>query len=512
MSNSDTQIALDYHEHTKHSPVPTSGHYLDWSIQPIPFKIYRDLQPIRLPQEKSESEAPLLSLLSQMEPTIPRPQPNLQDLARLLYCSAGIIKRKAYLGRETFFRAASCTGALYAVELYVVCCDLEGLPAGVYQFSPRDFSLYCLRRGDYRPVLISACAQEASVAGTAMAIISTGTYWRNTWKYQARTYRHFGWDNGTILANLLTMCTALRLAARLVLGFVDAEVNQLLGLDTHREVTLSLVTVGNVEAAPDDSPPVEPLELETVPLSEREVDYPRMHEMHSGSLLTSPSEVADWRGQPPAATSLPATGPIFELDREGLERLSRDPPERVILRRGSSREFEQKPISFKQLSSLLHCCSQGIAADFLQTPGSLLNDWYLIIHAVEGVSPGSYFFNRQRGKIELLEEGEFRNVAGHLGLGQELPRDASFNVFFLANLKSILKRYGNRGYRAVQLEAGILVGKLYLAAYAQRLGATGLTFFDDEVIDFFSPHAQGKSTILLMALGHGRKPRPLRMA
>jgi len=40
-----------------------------------------------------------------------------------------------------------------------------------------------------------------------------------------------------------------------------------------------------------------------------------------------------------------------------------------------------------------------------------------------------------------------------------------------------LQRFGNRGYRAVQLEAGILGGKLYLAAYAQRLGATGLTFF-----------------------------------
>jgi hypothetical protein len=68
-----------------------------------------------------------------------------------------------------------------------------------------------------------------------------------------------------------------------------------------------------------------------------------------------------------------------------------------------------------------------------------------------------------------------------------------------------LEHFGNRGYRAVQLEAGILGGKLYLAAYAQRLGATGLTFFDDDVVEFFSPHAKGKSAIFLMALGQGRK-------
>jgi len=50
-------------------------------------------------------------------------------------------------------------------------------------------------------------------------------------------------------------------------------------------------------------------------------------------------------------------------------------------------------------------------------------------------------------------------------------------------------------------------GKLYLAAYAQGLGATGLTFFDDDVTAFFSPHAAGKSVMFLVALG---KPAPRR--
>ncbi|MCZ6484813.1 MAG: hypothetical protein O6826_03860, partial [Acidobacteria bacterium] len=109
-------------------------------------------------------------------------------------------------------------------------------------------------------------------------------------------------------------------------------------------------------------------------------------------------------------------------------------------------------------------------------------------------------------ELELLKEGNFRSKAGYLGLEQALPADASANIYFLADLKPILKRFGNRGYRAVQLEAGILGGKLYLAAYAQRLGATGLTFYDDDVIEFFSPHAEGKSAIFLMALGPGSAP------
>jgi len=58
-----------------------------------------------------------------------------------------------------------------------------------------------------------------------------------------------------------------------------------------------------------------------------------------------------------------------------------------------------------------------------------------------------------------------------------------------------------------QLEAGIIGGKIYLAAYAQRLGASGLTFFDDDVTEFFSPHAAGKSVMFLVALGKSAKKR-----
>src|SRR5262249_42661344 len=119
---------------------------------------------------------------------------------------------------------------------------------------------------------------------------------------------------------------------------------------------------------------------------------------------------------------------------------------------------------------------------------------------------GTYFYEPGNGALECLKRGDFRSEARHLGLQQDLPGDAAADVFFLANLESIFDRFGNRGYRAVQLQAGILGGKMYLSAYAQRLGATGLTFFDDDVTDFFSPHAKGKSAIFLVALGIGARP------
>ena len=120
---------------------------------------------------------------------------------------------------------------------------------------------------------------------------------------------------------------------------------------------------------------------------------------------------------------------------------------------------------------------------------------------MDGLRSGAYVYHRDLRALELLEEGDFRREAGHLGLNQELPADASVDVFFLADLNPILERFGNRGYRAAQLDASITAGKLYLAAYGQRLGATGLTFFDDAVTQFFGPHARGTSVMFLVALG-----------
>jgi SagB-type dehydrogenase family enzyme len=187
-----------------------------------------------------------------------------------------------------------------------------------------------------------------------------------------------------------------------------------------------------------------------------------------------------------------------------------EPIEQVILRRGSTRHFAREAISFAQLSTLLDRSTRGVLADFLEPFGTQLNHMYLIAHAVEGLRPGAYFFHRERRTLELLKEGDFRSRAGYLGLEQDLPADASAAIFFLADLAAILERFGNRGYRAVQLEAGIIGGKLYLGAYALHLGATGLTFYDDDVVNFFSPHATGKSAIFLVAVGKSVKdPRIL---
>jgi len=513
MNNREIQAAWKYHNGTKHSywSIRAQPHFLDWANRPLSFKIYPKIEPLPLPRDVPQTGVAALSAVSTLTPSSrPDSVPDVRDLARLLYFSAGITKQRSYQGGEIYFRAAACTGALYEVELYVVTSDLPGLNAGVYHFNPGDVSLRLLRKGNFRGNLALATALEPAVGRAPATIICTGTYWRNAWKYQARTYRHLGWDNGTLLANMLAVSAASGLPAQIVLGFVDAEVNRLLDLDTRREVSLCLVPVGHTSErslpAPREAPE---LGLETIPLSQREVEYPAMLEMHDASSLASVEDVTQWRGKSPALRSSALAGKTVHLQHLPEEQQPKDTIEHVILRRGSTRTFDKAAsITLVQLSTILDYATRGLPADFLEPPGAQLNELYLIVHSVQGLKPGAYFFRREANTLELLKEGEFRADAHHLGLEQDLPADACVDIFFLAGLERILERYGNRGYRAVQLEAGVIGGRIYLAAYAQHLGATGLTFFDDDVTSFFLPHAKDKSAIFLLAIGKPLKRKP----
>jgi len=506
MNNREIQAAWKYHNGSKHSywSIRNHPHFLDWANRPLPFKIYPKIEPLPLPRDVPQTGVAVLSAISEPVPSTRADSvPGVQDLARILYFSAGITKQRAYPGGEIYFRAAACTGALYEIELYVACSDLPGLDAGLYHFNPADVSLRLLRKGDFRGNLAPATAMEPAVVHAPATIICTGTYWRNAWKYQARAYRHFGWDNGTLLANMLAVSAASGLPAKIVLGFMDVEVNHLLDLDTRREVSLCVVPIGRTSESSLPAPREAPaLGLETIPLSQHEVEYPAMLEMHDASSLESVEEVNQWRGKPPVLPSSSLAGEAVRLPHPPEDEQPKDTTEEVILRRGSTRTFDRAAsITLARLSTILDSATRGLPADFLEPPGAQLNNLYLIVHSVQGLRPGAYFLGREQNTLELLKEGEFRAEAHHLGLEQELPADACVDIFCLADLKRILERYGNRGYRAVQLEAGAIGGRIYLAAYAQNLGATGLTFFDDDVINFFSPHAKDKSAIFLLAIG-----------
>ena len=288
------------------------------------------------------------------------------------------------------------------------------------------------------------------------------------------------------------------------MGFVDEAVNHLLRIDDKQEAAIVLAplannsSIGSVPAIIDSDDLSIP---KIMPLSREEIDYPEIWKLHKASYLRTKEEVKKWIAVATHFKQTPTNkAEVLHVKPLNFETSPNEPSlGETILLRGSSRKFSRQPISFKQLSNLIHYSTQGVPLDFLESKSSNHNndstiDIYFIANDVEGLDVGAYFFDRYNESLEELKSTVSRDVSGYLCLGQSLFSDASVVFFLMTDLNKILDSLGNRGYRASQFEAGVIAGKIYLAAYAQKIGASGSTFFDDAVSEFFSPHAADKST------------------
>lgn len=493
--------AAAYHEATKHTSasVRRRRHLLDWDNLPHLFKTYEGLPAVPLPGKPPRLGGRALDAIAAVGGRGESGEPDLEGLTRILTYGAGVIRQALTSWGELFyFRTYASAGALYPVEIYLACAELSGLPAGVYHFNPKDAALVRLREGDHRAFLVRAAAGEPAVAAAPAVLVLSGIPGRTGWKYTERGYRHLFWDAGTILANLLALAASAKLRARVVMGFVDSEVEALLGVDGRRELPLCLLALGSGEPVEAASRPPEPVALPEGPIFRgRAIEFPSVLEVNDAGRLRA-GRVGIWRKPAPEPAPVPGGNPTRTAPAEPATASL----ESVIRRRGSARSFEREPVPAGVLAAVLDRATRGIPTDVAPT-GSRLAEPYLIANAVEGLPPGAYAW--RDGGFLLLAEGQFRAEAGYLCLEQGLAADAAAVLFLMAGLDGVLAALGDRGYRAAQLEGGIVAGKLYLGAHAYGLAATGLTFYDDDVRAFFSPHAAGKSCLLVVAIGQSRR-------
>ncbi len=294
--NKEVKYALEYHQETKHSEVSirSSNHYLDWDNKPQPFKFYTSVQSIPLPVD---FPVPTLNVIT-MKDTDHVSSPdntiiNSKLLSSLLFFSSGITREIKFPNGRYFMRAAPATGALYPIELYIVSENISGLQAGVYHFCPGQFTLTKLRSGDYRLLLSEAAGYDQVIRDSPFTIILTSIAWRNAWKYQARSYRHWFWDSGVITANLLATAMSFGLDTKFILGFVDKAVNEMLCLDEEKEASIVLAPVGIGLSLREPQQAENPAKFvpDIVPISKsKEIEYPQIWRLHKASSLNSNDE------------------------------------------------------------------------------------------------------------------------------------------------------------------------------------------------------------------------------
>lgn len=503
--------AWSYHKETNHDPqsLRQDSFRLDQSIKPRPYKSYTDL-PVRSLDDPGSLPEPTLEALSKTNPQVSQDvddgegQPTSSLLATLCYYATGITKTLQRATQSVRFRAAACTGKLYHINLYAVVGPGASVPPGVYHYDPTEHAIDQLRTGDYRAIVAEAVGTDA--ARSPVTLIATSEWWRNAWKYRNRTYRHAFWDSGTIIGNLIAGATALDVHSRVSVGFTDDPLVQLLGLKPETEAPVAVVQIGrNGEAA--ESVSLDPITPTTEPLGPETIQYELNPEAWRQSRLETADAVSAWRSNVINARQSEAfnpqpSDPDDSLDPVDRETASARPLDQTIERRGSLREFSHAPISKRMAGTILDRALGPVPIDGTDSEAiSPIVTPYCCILGVDGVSQGGYRYDPNTHTIERVCEMD-RQTAGHLALNQSVVGDTAINVYLTVDVEAVVERLGNRGYRLAQLEAGIMLGKLYLATYAhRRLGGRGFTFFDQAVADQF-----GGDRWPLTMFAFGRRP------
>lgn len=394
---------------------------------PAPFKSYAPGLPrLALTRQWTSPEVPATHVLAGKTAGEPR-RLDVTDLARLLYLSAAFVRyAERRDGRRFFFRTSRSAGGLFPLELYVSAKSVGGLADGVHWYDP-------LRHG------LVQVGHPAN--GETTTLILTGVPWRTGWRYAERGFRHLYWDAGTTLAHPMALADSAGIRRRLWTEFPDGEVTRLVGADGVQEFPLAIVAFGEGEPAVHpgaDATPGSvgdaPIEFPLVTLAQHAGDSDRLGEPWP--------EAQPLTGEPPSSPDLDS----------------------VILRQRSTRVMD--PAAVVARDTFEWCVSSAVRGTWLPS--------FVAVHAVEGLEPGLY---RWPDLARPIRAGLLRDELFRVCWDQELGRDASFVVISAVDIDGL----DDRGYREAQLQAGLVDGRLHLAAYATGIGASGMTFLDSEI-------------------------------
>jgi len=472
-----------------------SGHSLDWSSQPEVFKAYRGAPSVPLPEEMVMPREPLREVLRG------EPQPGaavgIEKLARILALTQALTAKTRHGGVDIYYRSVASAGALYPTELYCATKGAPGIEDGLYHHTVALRALTRLRTGSVVNAAIPALRFSRDDK-PALVFFFTAIFFRSSWKYRDRAYRYHLLDTGHMTENLVLALKSEQLAFELSHDFVDGRINDLLAVDPEREVCLAVAGVweGRKESSSDEeiSAPVTGAAGNSR-VSGREIDYPSIKDIHNASTpIAKPQAellpmVRNLALKPDFATRIlpPESSPEVMSYAE------------AVMKRRSMRNLVREQLASDAFRALLTALSTDVVP--LGTGEAISHAAVAVgflVGNVEGVEPGFYLLDRAHSAVACVKSGLMVEEMAQACLGQAWLANSALHFLFLANLESLEKTWGSRGYRYAMMSAGRLGQRLYLAATSMRLGCCGIgAYYDEEAAGLLG--LDGETRLLYLA-------------
>jgi SagB-type dehydrogenase family enzyme len=495
----------------------------NWEDAPLPYKLYR-----RLPAFPLCAEVPLTLAGCRVQA-----KAGLRDIGHFLWYVFGLaqvshtvfvmdsIEDAAGFPQQTNRRFVPSGGGLYPSELYIYL-KLEDLPAGIYHYDAAHHRLLLLREGNFDSYLGRALGNRCDVpACFGVAFVST-MFWKNFFKYNNFSYRLQGLDAGVMIGQMLEAAKRFGFEPCVYFQFLDKAVNHLLGLSGQEESVYAVIPLStdpsvNFVRGGEGRGSISGLELSQELAAVRHDHYIRSRRVLEYPLLARMNEACEQKSTDSFRLVESREEGIFggsKVMLPSVNRLQYDLAAVCRKRYSPETDYVLRQIGQTELAALLQEATASFnyrndldGARQTAVPRVALNGCF---YGVEGIANGAYRYDGAAHELRLARPGDHRM---RLQEGMSLGNINLFQVplcFHVAgNLDHLQSQLGYRGYRIQQMEAGMLVQRLLLAAIAAGMGGRPLLGFDvatSDEIHSLAPH--GQTSLIQIPVGHYRgRPR-----
>jgi len=492
---------VEYHEKTKHrlSKYAEGPEFLDWDLQPDPYRFFADTKKISLALDLSAIQASYHSLYANKRQQDKVFDINKETLVILLGLSMGLSARKEYMGDCWSVRCNPSSGNLHPTEAYLITSQIPNLDDGIYHYLSADHSL------QQRVIATKASLTlDSPIALLALTTIN----WREAWKYGERSFRYCQLDVGHALAAINYAAACLGWQVEIQNHWSGKDIAALCGIDRHEDF---------INAEPEYS------DL----LLEIRLPQQKKTNVSANEILTWTND-GHWQGkanrldkhpmynwpvidQVEKASLLSATNQKnqFQQSLPNLTLLnSRLLAKHVIYKRRSAQRFDkQSTMNCMDFYRVLDKCLYRRDTLPWNTGADIFPMYYIFyLHRVNSLTPGIYLLANGFDGIDSIKKPfgkEFSwdkpdNCPIHLpfyqlsasnaekfsrqvSCHQAIASDGVFSLSMLFQFEQIITHH-TMNYRKLHWQAGLTGQLLYLEAESLGFQGTGIGCFFDDVI------------------------------
>lgn len=526
MNNRSNDIGLNYMQRTYYdlTRLFAEGHGEEGEPgEPLKFKVYRELAsyPLcqTLPLRLGDARRAFTS--SQAEEHLPNEHGaeawTSERLSTLLYYTYGFSRHDTGMGVTwPFHRVVPSARCFFPSELYLWTPDVEAISTGVYHYDNLHHSLVALRQGEYRELLGDLLACD--LTNCLGVLLISAYFWKNAFRYRNFSYRLCTQEAGIVLGNAQLVAGTLGLHTRAHYHFLDASAARLLGFEADEEslfAALALYPGTSDVAQPvhqrdglsnlDLQPRLDAIAPQHIKMSalNREL-CSRLIEIDQHSRLENTTEFVH---NPPLQPATCKASDQRILPPAPLTR-SLELADMIHTRNSGDVLFAplHLPLSFQEFWESIRYSLAPYASDLFDQPTSPLVQLYLAVNHVSDLPSGIYRLCSTCGALHLIEQ---RNVADEILRIHSTPAvncaTANAVCYLVANYSVFQETFGNRAYRIMNLECGLISQRICALSAAFGLAARcSDSYLIDECERFLHLVDQPDMPIFQIALGYER--------